>query len=115
MLQTPIIAAVTGINTNEGVAQLRCQIVDILLEKDIVFKVKDVPYTLSNRGELQAAIVHARTRADRLSLQITDTELFQTVRGRCITSSMKWWTTRSTRCWPGHAIGLTSRFILTHR
>jgi 2-keto-3-deoxy-L-rhamnonate aldolase RhmA/ankyrin repeat protein len=33
LLQTPIIAAVTGTNANEGVAQLRLQVVDILLEK----------------------------------------------------------------------------------
>jgi 2-keto-3-deoxy-L-rhamnonate aldolase RhmA/ankyrin repeat protein len=33
LLQTPIIAAVTGTNANEGVARLRREIVDILLEK----------------------------------------------------------------------------------
>ncbi|MEE6177727.1 aldolase/citrate lyase family protein [Mycobacterium sp. 050134] len=33
LLQTPIIAAVTGTNANEGVAQLRRGIVDILLER----------------------------------------------------------------------------------
>jgi 2-keto-3-deoxy-L-rhamnonate aldolase RhmA/ankyrin repeat protein len=33
LLQTPIIAAVTGINANHGVARLRREVVDILLEK----------------------------------------------------------------------------------
>lgn len=33
LLQTPIIAAVTGTNANEGVARLRREVVDILLEK----------------------------------------------------------------------------------
>ncbi len=33
LLQTPVIAAVTGTNANEGVARLRREIVDILLEK----------------------------------------------------------------------------------
>lgn len=33
LLQTPIIAAVTGTNANEGVARLRRKVVDILLEK----------------------------------------------------------------------------------
>ncbi len=33
LLQTPVIAAVTGTNANEGVARLRREVVDILLEK----------------------------------------------------------------------------------
>lgn len=33
LLQTPIIAAVTGTNANEGIARLRREVVDILLEK----------------------------------------------------------------------------------
>jgi ankyrin repeat protein/2-keto-3-deoxy-L-rhamnonate aldolase RhmA len=33
LLQTPVIAAVTGANANEGVARLRREVVDILLEK----------------------------------------------------------------------------------
>ena len=43
--------------------------------RDIVLDVNDIPFRISNRGELQSAFAHARTRVDSLVLEVKDREV----------------------------------------